>query len=304
MANLVTDGISPLISDNLIFRDDYGNFEATSLGKAIVAAGVSPRDGIFIHNEIKEAMQQFVMDSELHFVYMVTPVNMDDSSAINWKCFEDEIETFSGADNRVLRNCGINPKKIAELSSRPFKKTRLPEESEADILVARKYRRFYVALQLRALCNEETISSVAKRFDVARGKVQALFENCHGFAAGMIKFCERMSWGMLGAVLEHMADRLRAGARTELLELARIPFVKSKTARCLWENGYRNLRAVAQADPGAIAQVLLLAQPEKRRVPEEEERCLMKLKARAEIIVQKAERIWDNDVTVEIEREM
>ena len=296
--------MNQLIRDNLIQQGTNETFEATSLGKAIVAAGVSPRDGIFIHNEIKEAMQHFVMDSELHFVYMVTPVNIDDNSPINWKHFENELETFSDADNRVMKNCGINPKKIGDLAKEQYKKTRLPENNEDEILLARKYRRFYVALQLRALCNEETISSVAKRFDVARGNVQTLFESCHGFAAGMIKFCERMGWGMLGAVLEHMADRLRAGARADLLELARIPFVKSKTARCLWENGYRNLRAVAQADPGAIAKVLLLAQPKKRRDADEEDRCLKKLNARAAIIVQKAERMWDNDLTVDVEGDM
>ena len=67
-----------------------------------------------------------------------------------------------------------------------------------------------------------------------------------------------MGWGMLKSVLEHMSDRLKAGARADLLELARIPFVKSRTARVLWDSGLRSLMAVAEADPKDLVPILLL----------------------------------------------
>ena len=34
----------------------------------------------------------------------------------------------------------------------------------------------------------------------------------------------------MAAALEHFSDRLMAGARTDLLALAKIPFIKSRTA--------------------------------------------------------------------------
>ena len=112
-------------------------------------------------------------------------------------------------------------------------------------------------------------------------------------------------WGLLGAVLEHAADRLQAGARADLLELARIPFVKSRTARCLWESGYRSLRAVAEADPEAVAQVLLLAQPKRRKIRgAEEEGFLRKVRGRAAIVVESAGTLWERDQVVDIEGEM
>ena len=67
-----------------------------------------------------------------------------------------------------------------------------------------------------------------------------------------------MGWGMLRSALEHMSDRLRAGARADLLELAKIPFVKSRTARVLWDSGFRSLMAVAEADPKDLLPILLL----------------------------------------------
>ena len=67
-----------------------------------------------------------------------------------------------------------------------------------------------------------------------------------------------MGWGMLAAVLEHMADRLRAGARADLLDLAKISFVKSRTARVFWENGFGSVRKVAEASVGEVLGVLML----------------------------------------------
>ena len=74
----------------------------------------------------------------------------------------------------------------------------------------------------------------------------------------MITFCDKMGWGMLKAALEHMVDRLKAGARADLLELAKIPFVKSRTARVFWENGFKGLRTVAEAEAKDLVPILLL----------------------------------------------
>lgn len=102
------------------------------------------------------------------------------------------------------------------------------------------------------------IHAVARKYDSTRGFVQTLAQTCEGFAAGTIQFCDRMGWGMLKAVLEHMGDRVKAGAKADLLDLARIPFVKSRTARVLWENGFKNLMTVAEASPKDLIPVLLM----------------------------------------------
>ena len=78
----------------------------------------------------------------------------------------------------------------------------------------------------------------------------------------MINFCDKMGWAMLKVALEHMSDRLRAGARADLLELAKIPFVKSRTARVFWENGFKSVRTVAEADAKDLTPVLLLVRKE------------------------------------------
>ena len=134
----------------------------------------------------------------------------------------------------------------------------LPERTLEEINTSRIYRRFYAAFHLRDLCNELPIHAVARKYKTPRGFVQNLAQTCEGFAAGMVKFCDRMGIGMLRSVLDHMSDRLKAGAKADLLELAKIPFVKSRTARVFWENGMRSLRAVAEASPTDIVPILLL----------------------------------------------
>lgn len=67
-----------------------------------------------------------------------------------------------------------------------------------------------------------------------------------------------MGWGMLAVVLEHMRDRLQAGARDDLLEMAQVTHVKSWTARLLWENGFRSVRTLADADAKDIVPVLIM----------------------------------------------
>jgi len=97
--------------------------------------------------------------------------------------------------------------------------------------------------------------------------VQTLSQTCHSFAAGMVKFCQRMGWDMLAVVLDHMRDRLQAGARDDLLEMAQVTFVKSWTARLLWENGFQSVRALAEADPKELVPVLMMVRISELKVP-------------------------------------
>jgi hypothetical protein len=87
----------------------------------------------------------------------------------------------------------------------------MKESTAQEMEIARIYKRFYAALQLRDLCNEMPVHAVARKYDTPRGIIQNLAQTCHGFAAGMIKFCERMNWSALAAVLDHFSDRLKAG---------------------------------------------------------------------------------------------
>ncbi|OJD10657.1 hypothetical protein ACJ73_09734 [Blastomyces percursus] len=109
-----------------------------------------------------------------------------------------------------------------------------------------------------------------------------------------------MGWDMLAVVLDHMRDRLQAGARADLLEMAQVAYVKSRTARLLWENGFKTLRALAEADPKDLLPVLMMAQPRSMDL-QGSQRISAKLLAKAEIIVGSANKIWESQLQLELE---
>uniref|UniRef100_A0A8H7NAC1 Uncharacterized protein n=1 Tax=Bionectria ochroleuca TaxID=29856 RepID=A0A8H7NAC1_BIOOC len=237
------------------------------------------------------------MDGDMHILYTFTPVQ-DFAATVNWQVFRDEMGSLDDSGFRVLRILGIQPATIIRLAQGATMKETTPEEKKQ----AKIYRRFYFALQLRDLCNEVPVHVVAQKYEVPRGTVQNLSQTCQGFAAGMIKFCEQMGWGILAATLDHFSDRLMAGARADLLELAKIPFVKSRTARVFWESGFRTVGAIANADPSELVPVLLQAQPHKlRQKGKDNNKYEEKLLAKAEVISNAANRLWQAQAQAEID---
>ncbi|KAF6526855.1 hypothetical protein HZS61_009899 [Fusarium oxysporum f. sp. conglutinans] len=260
---------------------------------------IDPDDGVFVHNELGRALQAFVMDGEMHVLYTFTPVQ-EFGVMVNWQVFRNEMEGLDESGLRVLRLLGIKPTTILKLAQGATLHETTPEEKQ----VARVHRRFYLALQLRDLCNEIPIHIVARKYDVPRGMVQNLSQTCQGFAAGMIKFCEQMSWGVMAAALEHFSDRLVAGARADLLALAKIPFIKSRTARVFWENGFRTVATIANADPTELLPILMQAQPNKIRLKgKDNEKYEEKLLVKAKVISDAASKIWKLQMQAEMEEE-
>lgn len=299
---MVEMAICELLVDGLIQTGEYKHcLDPTRLGVAIVASGLGPEDGVFVHLELLRARESFVMDGDMHIFYLFTPVQTTSLAQISWLTFRNQLESLDASGLRAIRLVGVNPAFVNGLVNSGAD---LKENTLEEIRVARIYRRVYSAFQLRDLCNEIPVHEISVKYSVPRGQIQTLAQTCHGFAAGMIKFCERMGWGMLAAVLEHMLDRLRAGARADLLEMAQVAFVKSRMARIFWENGYKSVRALAEADPQALMLVMMQAQARKMKLQgEAAETFQAKLLSKAEIIVSSANRLWQKQQMAQWEEE-
>ncbi|KAH6660154.1 P-loop containing nucleoside triphosphate hydrolase protein [Truncatella angustata] len=295
----IESSLSDLLRMGFIVTDDAMDYKATQVGKAVVASALEPEDGAFVHRELQRALKAFVMDGEMHILYTFTPVQ-DFSIMVNWQVFRNEMEALDDSGLRVISFLGLKPIVVNKMAQGGKMKESTPEEQE----LSRIYGRFYLALQLRDLCNECPVHVVARKYDTPRGSVQTLAQTCQGFAAGMVKFCEGMGWGVMAAVLDHVADRLRAGAKTDLLELAKITFVKSRTARVFYDNGFKSVAAIANADPTELVPVLMQAQPTKLRLKsKDEEKYEEKLLAKARVISDSANRLWQIEMQQEIHEE-
>lgn len=108
--SMVNETTTSLVDEQLISVNerDEDVYEATLLGQAIVAASLTPEDGLFVHDEFKRALQSFVMDSDMHIFYLFTPINLT-LNEIDWPVFRDEICGLDDSGLRVLQACRVNP---------------------------------------------------------------------------------------------------------------------------------------------------------------------------------------------------
>ncbi|KAH8700613.1 putative DNA-directed DNA polymerase theta [Talaromyces proteolyticus] len=302
LSKLTRDSLQELVDSELVYLREDDSYAPTKLGSAVVASSFSPDDGIFIYEELTRALEAFVMDGEMHIFYMFTPLTVAMNTTIDWVIFRDQLDGLDESGIRALQFVGVQPGFVNKMAQSGGS---LREENSAQLQLTRIYRRAYTAFQLRDLSNEVPLSTIANRYGTSRGVIQTLAQTCHGFAAGMVKFCQRMGWGMLAVVLDHMRDRLQVGARDDLLEMAQVTFVKSWTARLLWENGFRSVRALAESDPQDIVPVLLMNRPRKTenyQNPEKEaERYAAKIRHKAEVIIASANKIYEREMQIEID---
>ncbi|KAI0410319.1 P-loop containing nucleoside triphosphate hydrolase protein [Xylaria grammica] len=293
----VESSLQDLLKMGFIQCDNLDSYVATQLGKAVVVSSLEPEDGAFVHREMKRTLQAFVLDGEMHVLYTFTPVQALIVS-INWQIFRSEIEALDDSGLRVMMFLGLKPTVVNRMAQGGNLKESSPDEKER----ARVYRRFYLALQLRDLCNEMPVHAVARKYDMPRGTVQTLEQTCQGFAAGMIKFCQQMGWGAMAAMLDHFSDRLKAGAKADLLALSKVTFIKSRTARVFYDNGFKSVASLANASPKELVPILMQAQPTKLRVKsKDEQKYAEKLLAKAQVIADSANRLWQAEMQQDLD---
>ncbi|KAL0632288.1 hypothetical protein Q9L58_008851 [Maublancomyces gigas] len=298
---IIAAALEYLKVQNLITEDTHtGYFEATKIGNATVASGFGPDEGVFLHQELSRALRNFNLECDMHIVYQFTPIHSSSTQAveIDWKVMRDEVEHLDEHALRAATFVGVNPGFVNRMAQGGA----LKEDTPANIEKARVYRRFYVSLMLRELINERPVHVVAANYDIARGFIQQLSSTCRGFATTSATFCKVMGWTGLAVLLEHYSWRLDLGVKDDLMELARIPFVKSYTARVFYENGLKTIEAVAAADVSVLRKALEMAQPKRLRLRQEEEvKMAARLQERAEIVLAAARRIYEQECVVELE---
>src|SRR4051812_927802 len=67
--------LSSLTQNEFIeFNNKQQKLIATKLGKAATAASLPPEEALVVFHELRKARKNFVLDTELHLVYQVTPI--------------------------------------------------------------------------------------------------------------------------------------------------------------------------------------------------------------------------------------
>uniref|UniRef100_A0A803LBW8 Helicase and polymerase-containing protein TEBICHI n=1 Tax=Chenopodium quinoa TaxID=63459 RepID=A0A803LBW8_CHEQI len=258
----------------LEWNDDTKLYSTTPLGRAAFGSSLSPEESLIVLDDLSRAREGFVLASDLHLVYLATPINVEVEP--DWELFYERFMELSSLDQSVGNRVGViepflmrmahgAPVRTASLSRNVIKGLHSRIDSQlgvsksntlSDEQSLRVCRRFYVALILSRLVQELPVGEVCAAFKVARGMVQALQENAGRFASMVSLFCERLGWLDLEGLVAKFQNRVSFGVRAEIVELTTIPYVKGSRARALYKAGLRTPLAVAEASVAEIAKAL------------------------------------------------
>lgn len=101
----------------LQFDDDMQElkFVSTRLGYACLSSSMPPSDGFFLFTELQKARQNFVIETDLHAVYLVTPFSVCyQLQSIDWLFYLDLWEKLSPSMQRVGELVGVREAFLAK----------------------------------------------------------------------------------------------------------------------------------------------------------------------------------------------
>ncbi|KAJ0962916.1 hypothetical protein J5N97_028038 [Dioscorea zingiberensis] len=258
----------------LEWNEETSLYSTTPLGRAAFGSSLSPEESLVVLDDLLRAREGFVLASDLHLVYLVTPINVDIEP--DWELYYERFMELSALDQSVGNRVGVaepflmrmahgaplpghnwlRGKKngpYSRLQKRDMPNDKILHSGEQTLRVA---KRFYVALMLSRLVQEVPVADVCEAFKVARGTIQALQENAGRFASMVSLFCGRLGWHDLEGLVAKFQNRVSFGVRAEIVELTNIPYVKGSRARALYKAGLRTPLAIAEASVPDIVKAL------------------------------------------------
>lgn len=104
------------------FDDEINEFKfvSTRLGQACLAASMPPNEAILLYRELQKAHQNFVLETDLHAVYLVTPFSVcHQMQDIDWRHYWDMWDNnLPQSMKRVGELVGVNEAFLAKASMR------------------------------------------------------------------------------------------------------------------------------------------------------------------------------------------
>ncbi|KAF0293177.1 DNA polymerase theta [Amphibalanus amphitrite] len=270
-----------LIEHEFVRCAEDGSLSATQLGSAALASSLGPADSLAVIAELQRARRCFVLESELHLVYLVTPVYCGDLwPQMDWLNYLTMLEALPAAERRVAELVSVEQRFIV----RALKGTVNPRQPrQAAQLVSHK--RFYTALALHELINGAPLRRTADKFGCNRGALQALQQSAATFAGMVTSFCGRLGWRCLELLLDQFQSRLEFGVPPELVPLVRLSLVNGLRARALRRAGMERLIQVANSSAQRVEAALRNATPFQSATDEEADPALLAVSGGTQICV-------------------
>nr|CAH8871958.1 unnamed protein product [Trichobilharzia regenti] len=259
--------LSQMDTDSLNGLLNYARLQPTALGRAVLSSSLGPVHGLVVFEELDRARRSIALDTELHLIYLLTPVYLDVGADLDWLCYLEQYQSLSPAERRVADLVDIEERFITRCAAGASSTTsgRFGNASMTSRRLS-LHRRFYTALVLYRLVNEDGLQAVAKKFGVNRGLLQSLQQQAATYAGMVTIFCNRLGWSHMERIIANFQSRLCYGVSEELVDLIRLlPLVNAERARALYAAGYTSISSLATARSQDISRVLQRAIPFERK---------------------------------------
>ncbi|XP_021338869.1 DNA polymerase theta-like isoform X1 [Mizuhopecten yessoensis] len=242
-------------------------FHPSQLGSAVLASSMSPDQGLLVFTELQKARQCFVLENELHIIYLVTPIyTLDLGDKIDWYQFYCMWEKLTPDMKRVAELVGVREGFLARAVQ-----GRLPTKTVAQARAVAAHRRFYTTLILHDLVHEVPIIEVARHYNCNKGQLQSLQQSAATFAGMVTVFCARLGWHNLELILSQFQHRLTFGVQRELCDLVRLTLLNGQRARVLFNAGFHTVASLVSAAPADVEAVLKSSSPFQSNKKQENE---------------------------------
>ena len=233
--------------------DGAVRYVATRLGLACLAASLGPDESLKVFTELSKARKQFVLENELHIIYLIVPIyaavswpNMD------WMSYLSLWEELSEDMKRVGTIVGVEERWMVRAMRGTL---RLADPQQRHCLGV--HQRFYTALALHDLVHEVSLADVAVKFGATKGMLQGLQQAASTFAGMVTVFCQRLGWNNLELLVGQFQDRLEFGIQRELTDLCRLASVDGARARMLFDSGVESVALLAAAKAEDVENIIL-----------------------------------------------
>lgn len=261
MSSPIEDTIEFLIENEFVRLQmlDVGSskYFPTPLGKACLSSSMPPEEGLLLFAELQKARQCFVLDTELHIIYLVTPYSVcNQLPTIDWISYLEMWEKLSASMKRVGELVGVSDFYLVSQA-----RGKIQVNSSKSYHRLQIHKRFYTALALQDLVSEVPLNEVAKKFNCNRGLLQSLQQSASSFAGMVTTFSRQLGWSSVEILVSQFQDRLQFGVSRDLLDLMKLPVLDAPKARALYNNGIDNLIRLAASDPQTLENILYKSTP-------------------------------------------
>ncbi|ESO92507.1 hypothetical protein LOTGIDRAFT_120568 [Lottia gigantea] len=228
-------------------------FIPSQLGIAVLASALSPDEGLVVFADLQKARKCFVLESELHVIFLVTPIySQEIAGNIDWYQFYGMWENMAPDMRRVAELVGVEESFICRAI-----RGRILTKTTQQMRAVAIHKRFYTALVLHELVNEKPLNDIIKKYHCNKGQLSSLQQTAATFAGMVTVFCGKLGWHNLELILGQFQNRLTFGVQRELCDLVRITALNAQRARCLYNDGYQTVASLANADPNSVENAFL-----------------------------------------------